>query len=284
MSDEAKRSFADLTKYLSVLSAYSVGISVLYLWGYWGVFDIKILEYLSLSDVVKAAALPMLWVVVGATLGALLGEAMFGPGGSAHGTTTWKPNLSARSARLLRWLLLGLYSLIVVVLLLWDFLGRWQLLSLWIGLPIFYAVGKHGILMEFIPNDSARAAIVVISLLVPASMYERGLRAGSDVAEGREFDYLVSQATAVPALTPLTQPRFLGHAGDVYFIWNPVTRALTLTKLDSKAPLEVIHWRAAGVTSAASNERAPASSASSAVPPASHPVSSAARRAVSSAV
>jgi len=244
MSDEARNSFADITKYLSLLSAYSVGISVLFLWATGGVFNVKILEYMSLSDVVKAAAGPMVWVVVGAALGALAGEAIFGPDGPGKSTAKWANPLSRRATRRLVSFLTALYALTIVVLLSWDFHGRWQVLSLLICLPFAYLAGKHRILAEFVPNESARAGLAVVAILVPAAMYERGLRAGADVAEGREYDYLVPAVSVAAASAASTQPRLLGHAGDVYFLWNPVSKSLTLTKLDSKSPREVVHWRA----------------------------------------
>jgi len=40
-------------------TAYVVVVAVLYLWGYWSPFNINVLEYLSLADVVKAAAYPL---------------------------------------------------------------------------------------------------------------------------------------------------------------------------------------------------------------------------------
>ncbi len=48
-----------VSTYLYFSSLYFVTVGVLYLWGYWTTFEVNILEYLSLADIVKSTAYPI---------------------------------------------------------------------------------------------------------------------------------------------------------------------------------------------------------------------------------
>ncbi|MHA0974447.1 hypothetical protein ACR9HQ_13320 [Enterobacter ludwigii] len=44
----------------TLITAYALFISISYLWGFWGHFDINILNYISVSDIIKSAIWPMI--------------------------------------------------------------------------------------------------------------------------------------------------------------------------------------------------------------------------------
>ncbi|ONN67869.1 hypothetical protein [Herbaspirillum sp. VT-16-41] len=46
-------------EYGALLAAYAVSISALYLLGFWGAFQLNIMQYAALSDLVKLAAFPL---------------------------------------------------------------------------------------------------------------------------------------------------------------------------------------------------------------------------------
>lgn len=45
--------------YVPAIAFLVAATSTLYLWGYWGSFDINILEFLGLSDILRVAAYPL---------------------------------------------------------------------------------------------------------------------------------------------------------------------------------------------------------------------------------
>ncbi|TXL63908.1 hypothetical protein [Zeimonas arvi] len=56
-------------RHLQYAIPYSIAVSVLYLWGYWGVFQINPLEYVGIGDVVKLSVYPLsVALVTGAVL------------------------------------------------------------------------------------------------------------------------------------------------------------------------------------------------------------------------
>ena len=48
-----------VASYVYFGSLYFVSVGALYLWGYWSAFNINILAYLSLADVLKLTAYPI---------------------------------------------------------------------------------------------------------------------------------------------------------------------------------------------------------------------------------
>jgi len=232
---------ADAAKWFSLLSAYSIFIGVLYLWGYWSVFHVPILEYLSISDVVKAAALPMASACAFAVFGNLTATTLVGPHGAAKGLALRVGHVAQRFGF---WL--GVLSALAVAMaFLFEFEYRWSVVTLVVISPLMYAAGRTGFLGDVIFNAEMRAVLLVVAISMPSTMYEHGRAAAHEVTGGTAFDYVVlagTTSTSSDNLTPLQRLRFIGHAGDVYFLWNPVTTALTLTKLDSKAPIEIVHW------------------------------------------
>jgi hypothetical protein len=131
--------------------------------------------------------------------------------------------------------------------LLFDLEHKWEIITLVLIAPLCFWAGKIGLLAEVVSHVELRAVLIVIAMTMPSLMYQRRQDAGHDVAAGKAFDYVMPVAPTPAAsanVQPLQQLGFIGHAGDVHFLWNPQTTALTLMKLDSKVPFEVIHWTA----------------------------------------
>jgi hypothetical protein len=58
------------------LVLYALMVSAIYLWGYWGTFGINVLDYLRVSDIIKAAVYPVVSAFAFMAIGALLGEVL----------------------------------------------------------------------------------------------------------------------------------------------------------------------------------------------------------------
>jgi hypothetical protein len=39
--------------------AYFICVATLYLWGYWAMFEVNVLEHIGVTDIIKAAAYPV---------------------------------------------------------------------------------------------------------------------------------------------------------------------------------------------------------------------------------
>lgn len=67
--DVARQRVRFRPRHLQYAIPYSIAVSVLYLWGYWGLFQINPLEYVGIGDVVKLSVYPLsVALVTGAVL------------------------------------------------------------------------------------------------------------------------------------------------------------------------------------------------------------------------
>src|SRR5258708_17630524 len=126
-----------VSPYLYFGSLYSIGVGILYLWGYWGTFDVNVLEYLNLADVLKLTVYPIASVFVFYALGVLLGEFMF-----VRTSLTPGAGRDTLIGRFLNRFISSLFLLWVlgtVVLFLYGPESKWLLLPLLIGLPVYFA-------------------------------------------------------------------------------------------------------------------------------------------------
>ncbi len=272
--DEEKPSFVEhLPMYLSIVSAYSLALGSAYLWGYWGRFQVNILDYIALTDVLKATALPLATTASVMFMGHLQGEMLVGEHGMVRKPFTWGVGklYAARAFYSVFWLPAVAFSLA------YDYPHRWMVISLILSFKVLSPAVDSQFLSYLFPTRSVRAVIILAAVLMPATMYDKGQHVAGDVIEARTYDSVVP--TPVTASTPARRLRLIGHAGDTFFLWNPMTSSITLTKLDSKNPLEIQHIEAvqtqavpveaasvasSATTPSAASPNRPASSASSA--------------------
>lgn len=75
-------------KYIAVAVPYGSALSLLYLWGYWGPFNINILEFVGFSELAKLALYPFLASFIFILFSVAFAEVMRGdslpPGGGAE--------------------------------------------------------------------------------------------------------------------------------------------------------------------------------------------------------
>jgi len=55
-------------------TSYSFLLAILYLYAFWSSFNINFLEHISISDILKASIYPLLGIIIGLTLGTIIGE------------------------------------------------------------------------------------------------------------------------------------------------------------------------------------------------------------------
>ena len=73
-------------EYLAIAFAYGVSVSALYLFGFWGVFRINVLEFIGLADLAKLSVKPLIDSLPAILLGFAIGQLFSGsfpPGGGA---------------------------------------------------------------------------------------------------------------------------------------------------------------------------------------------------------
>jgi hypothetical protein len=160
MSETSTKSDAKerVASHVYFASLYFITVGILYLWGYWAPFGINILEYLELSDILKATAYPIATAILMTTIGAAIGEWRMAnrdhltPGGGRY-------TIIGRFLRKFSSHLLVLYVGGAIALLLFGPVEKWRVLPILLSLPIYIFAQQTNFLAEIIPHESPRSIV-----------------------------------------------------------------------------------------------------------------------------
>jgi len=231
--------------YLYFLTPYFVSVGVLYLWGFWSSFDINILEFLSITDVVRLTAYPIISAFAAFIVGALISESTLGrslPSGGGRNTPT------GRFLRKFAPVLVCLYLLGTLILFFSGNPMKWYVLPVILGVPLALVAKERGLLIDLIPSDSYRSAFLFVLITLIPFAYGRGRIDAADIAEGRIFNYVISSIDEIAISAnapPIERVRYLGHTGDFFFYLNPSTSAVVITKFKDEKTLVLKHFSVA---------------------------------------
>lgn len=219
-----------IASYLYLCTLYFVTIGVLYLWGYWSTFNVNILEYLNLADVLKATAYPIATALILLAFGAAVGELLLVPTmRNIFGTP------KKRSDEFFKILFL-LYLPGTAALAVFGPVEKWAVLPILLAIPVQIIAARRGFLDKLIPHESTRYIMTMILAMLPPLAYGHGRLDANEIQTSSAFTYVLSDfpGTGVTSgITPSERLRFLGHAGDNFFLLDPVKNTLTIMRLDS---------------------------------------------------
>lgn len=230
------------SSYLYFVSLYFVTVGVLYLWGYWSTFNINILEYLSLADVIRLTAYPIASAFIIVPITAALGQIIMGltmgrrliPGAGRDtptGKTLWK----------YRKILLLVYLALLLFLFFSTSPFKWAALPGLLAIPVVIYASDRDFLIGVIPNHGTRYTVLIILATLPLLAFGHGRLNAYYIVDGFDFDYVLSTVDQLPVLDNAGETqrlRYLGHTGDFLFFLEPTKSILAITKFqDSKALL-----------------------------------------------
>jgi hypothetical protein len=237
-----------VSTYLYICSLYFVTVGVLYLWGYWATFNVNILEYLSLADILKSTAYPVASAFIFTALGLIFGE-FFGvrhvlPPGGGRDTTEGKwLNKYVR-------LLVIVYVLGCMALLIFGPVNKWLVLPVLVTLPVSFLANERGLFASLIPHDRARSLVIFLLVWLLSFAYGLGRLEATDVLEGKDYKYVTSQIEGIALsndISPDQRLRLLGHAGDFLFLLNPSNSTLIIMKFDQAKILQIKEFKASSL-------------------------------------
>ena len=226
--------------YLYFSSLYFFTVGVLYLWGYWGTFDVNILEYLSLADILKAAAYPVASTFIFFLLGSIQGHLLARRPGSQQGG-----GQNTRIGKLFKkWLplLAMLYLLGTFTLLLYGPIQKWYALPALIAVPVALLVDKKNLFKSLIPESGIRLTLLILVVALPIFSYGYGCLKAAYILDGRDYAYIASQIDGITIsdnTVPAQRLRFLGQAGDYLFLLHPSKNTLIITKYEQVKILQL---------------------------------------------
>jgi hypothetical protein len=224
-----------LTETLSLLSLYLIAVGLLYEWGYWSVFSVNFMSYLSFSDVLKLALIPVVrytgFLVIGIAIYEILWgrhtQVHFPPGG---GRDTPIGRFLVKHKELLG--VLYLASLIVVVV-----FGRsplkWMVASAMVAPFIVPFLRKLGVFSS-IEDARLRETILFVLVLVAGYGYTNGNLAAQAL-------FNIKKATCVELKPGIVSGcfRLEGVLTGTYFLLMPDGRSTLVARAEDVLPLKI---------------------------------------------
>ena len=222
-------------EYLFIAFTYGVSVAALYLFGFWGVFHINVLEFISLADIAKLAIYPLLYslpvFLLGFTIGQVFTGDAFPPGGGA-GTKVGQFGLK-------HWrFLLGLNIVLTLVVMIFVPYPIRFLLLLPLAGFLSIAATHLNIAMVYIPNPVARRTILTLLFIAPVLAFDSGETAARKIKHGLgdlNVDTLRSKIEL--SFTDEKPVSYVGYLGDFMVLYETATDRVVFVKLKDQGAL-----------------------------------------------
>lgn len=200
------------TKYFIIVTPYMLTVSTLYLFGYWSVFRINILEFIGIGDIIKLAIYQLAYSAAFLVTGAITSEIFLRPLFPVGGGTD-EPT-SKFIMRHWRWALFIIFIFIVYLYLFTVSPGKWIIISFILGPLCGLALSRTGLLSELISNEGIRSTILCLIAIIPFFSFTWGIIDGYTRKNGNP------ELTVKFAKYSEIEFRYIGFAGGYFFIYD----------------------------------------------------------------
>lgn len=244
-AEESKNKTIDQIKnYAYILSIYSLLISILYIFGYWSIFNLNIFEYIALSDIVKYSIKPLSISFVTLTFVFFYNTLILTSIKQnivLFSKLSSKPSSEPSSKSKIRALVENIASEMTIptcfFLIVFSLEGpeiKWIVVPIIASSLLCEAVTKLKFIkkLKWSPGIKYLAAYLVISFTLFS--YPRGRADAMKILEGKEFTYMMEKSTESQKSgcnDPLIHPRILTQANDQTITYNPIDKSIAINKL-----------------------------------------------------
>lgn len=199
----------------TMISAYLLLLSVSYLWGFWGHFDINILNFIGVSDIIKSAIWPMAialaMYILQVALNVFNGPKPNSIKGFSEKTKHEKADIILRYSYIILMLLFTLVA-IVYNMFFGTKMQRYASIGWMLAMFIYSMTCKNSELMEYIPFKNKSFAYSIICFL-PVIFLSRGVYDGDRIKSGKDTFLIKSNSTC----TSNDKYRYIDALGDKAF-------------------------------------------------------------------
>lgn len=222
----------------TTLVPFFISVSVCYLFGYWGAFQINVLEFVSFTDIGKLAVFPMVGsVVIGSVLFAVLDVTTSRPTMIDKDAGNSTPNRDFNFWRAICGLLIIGAALVINYM---PEPANWffaTLLSIPLCLPLIHLRA----LVKALPNKDARTFAAVVIVLLPGLAFSFG-RAEAYLVKTGTARLIVDVSRSNLALQGdmKNPPIYMGLLGETFVVFEPKTNSLVFIKQKGDSPLFLI--------------------------------------------
>lgn len=228
----------DLKEKIAAVSTFGIATAASYLFGYWGAFNVNVLELGSLIDVAKLAAFPLLASLAFFMTGTVTTEILQGdrlPPGGGNDTPIGRWGL-----RYWRLLVIALISSIVLISIYGPEPGNWFLASLltsFLSIPICHSE----LAIKYIPNPKIRSKALYLAILLPTISFAYG-RLDAHLVKTGHPNRIIDVARSKLELRETNKRRvaYLGRIGEVDVLYESLSGTIVLSKQRDENPLFII--------------------------------------------
>lgn len=212
--------------YLTAALSYSAVVSALYLFGYWGAFDINVLEFVTLSDLLKLAIYPLLLALAFILIGLIQGQLFWGGilpvGGGADSPVG---RLGRKYWRVLLYIISGIALFVALMA---TFPQKWLIVAFLLailGTPLGYVE----LFIRWIPHPSVRSTILFQAVLLAGMAFAFG-RINADSAQRGLAPLVVDiQRSGISMQERPNLPvAYIGRIGDYFALYETSTSHIVI--------------------------------------------------------
>lgn len=212
--------------------------------GFWSVFDVNILQYAGISDVVSTALFPVVIGVVAVMFSIWVGQlsrsSVSTPNSAQPPQVPWLICYLLRKGRVVA----VFYLTFLIVLMYSDAPGKWTALPIIVGLGLAIYLGIKKISFTSHLSLQVQSWIVLIIVTLPLFAIDRGNFNAGLIRDGVAFLYVVAPDSAVvPNTPPEKKSRLLGHIGDYDFFYDPELKSVRIAKVKDDSVLELKKYK-----------------------------------------
>jgi hypothetical protein len=230
-----ERSALSYAQYSYLLTLYALFIGLLYLWGFWPQFGINILEYASLTDLVKSAAFPIASTFIFLAIGAAIGETITGDEPLSAKQIAFFERLRPYAQLIVATYLLGTAAIWAL-----GSVYKWRfVLPLLITIPIYLTCKRIGMLQDAVDNERIRSLILFCLIILPTYSYGRGLIAAHEITEAKPGIFIADLRDQEVGSNATSSLRLLGHVSDFFFFFDPSTSATVVMRAEEAKVLRL---------------------------------------------
>jgi len=227
----------ELKEIIAAAIPYFVAVAAAYLFGYWGSFNINILEYVSLADLAKLSVYPLLASLVFILVGILISELLLAPsmppGGGAN-------SVIGRLGRRFWRLLLTIQVILIIVV---GIFGRepWRWFAVATLVAFFSTPLSHvEWFIDRVPHPRVRATAFFLLLFLPGISFAYGRLDAFLIKDGRPTNIVDVGRSGLSLADDLKHPvSYLGFVGGTYVLFESRSGQVVFLKQQDGTPLYV---------------------------------------------
>lgn len=217
-----------------IFTVYFFTVSVLYLLGYWSGFNITILDYMTISDVVKAAITPLLGTLMAITASVLFSEFVlvrhFPLYKKDETETEEYLERKTKQIKFIVYMVLAMALTAIIISLFLDREIRWQIIGSSIAFIIGIFVGDVKILGDISNDRVVRKIIAFICVFLLCSSYSYGVK---------ESYFIKKYGKEIMIENKPVNKKLIGVAGDYMFFWDVKGDIVDVARRDSIKSIQI---------------------------------------------